>query len=390
MSVLFGREGAAVAVADLDPDSARRPRSLCEAEGARAVALEADAADEAGVGACSRGGRGARRLDGVVLNVGIGAGFGVQGTSVEDWDRVLAVNLRAHFLGCKHGLPALGGRRVDRAGRLARRDRVHADPRLRRLEGGAREPHPLRGCGGRAARAREPPGPRPDRHLARPARHPAGAGPGGAIPLRRQGTAWEVAYAALYLLSAEAAYVTGRRWWWTAGCRRPRGAKQRLLRKPLARPVGAPRSLPSVFHDRAKIFVRVGAGGDGGALCCGARRMCRRAGPTGATAGAGARWCWWPTRRCATCRASGAARTSRPHAAVTERAPASTAPAGPTGAARSARHGRGGRRGRSTLGHARPGARAVVARGGRGGRGNRHFATSTRETPRFAERGLPG
>jgi GTP-binding protein len=37
-----------------------------------------------------------------------------------------------------------------------------------------------------------------------------------------------------------------------------------------------------------------------------------------------------------------------------------------------------------------PGQRAVIARGGSGGRGNKRFAGPTHQTPRFAERGLPG
>src|SRR6185295_16241570 len=77
-------------------------------EGHRAVAVVGDVADAEtceSVIAASVAHLGG--LDGLVLNVGIGAGKGLEGTSADTWDLCFAVNLRAHFLLCKAALPQL-------------------------------------------------------------------------------------------------------------------------------------------------------------------------------------------------------------------------------------------------------------------------------------------
>jgi NAD(P)-dependent dehydrogenase (short-subunit alcohol dehydrogenase family) len=46
-------------------------------------------------------------LDGLVLNVGIGLGRGMDGTTAAQWDQTFAVNTRAHFLVAAAALPVL-------------------------------------------------------------------------------------------------------------------------------------------------------------------------------------------------------------------------------------------------------------------------------------------
>jgi NAD(P)-dependent dehydrogenase (short-subunit alcohol dehydrogenase family) len=212
MSILFGREGAAVAVADLNRASAEATAERVRAEGASAEVIAADAADESASDAMfesaveALGG-----LDGVVMNVGIGAGFAIRGTSAEDWDRVMAVNLRAHFLACKNALATMeDGGAIVLMGSIAatqvmpwpayaaskaaleslcRQAAVEGAPRIRT---NLLHPGLIDTSLGRLASQVSP--------LRDQVRIPAG----------RQGTGWEIAYGALFLLSGESSYMTGQ------------------------------------------------------------------------------------------------------------------------------------------------------------------------------------
>jgi NAD(P)-dependent dehydrogenase (short-subunit alcohol dehydrogenase family) len=214
ISVLAAREGAAVAVVDVRPEAAEETVRLVEEAGATAATVIADVSsaddcerlvDEA---ADALGG-----LDGVVLNVGIGAGRKLEGTTAEIWDQVMAVNLRSHFLVARHALPKL-----DRGGSLVFIGSVAGlrpgsfvpsyDTSKAALAGLSR--HVALEGSRRGVRANLLAPGLIDTPLGRLASKMRPGREKAPIPLGRQGTAWEVAYMAVFLLSDEASYVTGQ------------------------------------------------------------------------------------------------------------------------------------------------------------------------------------
>jgi NAD(P)-dependent dehydrogenase (short-subunit alcohol dehydrogenase family) len=212
MSLLFAREGASVAVADLDGASAEATAELVRREGAVAVTSVGDAAAEEDLERFFEQARaGLGGLDGLVMNVGIGAGFGFQGTTVEDWDRVLAVNLRSHFLGCRRALADFEeGGSVVLVGSLAGRESMpvpayaaskaalEAVCRNAAVEGAPRVRVNLLVPG------------LIDTSLGRMATSLNPARAEVRIPAGREGSAWEVAQCAAFLLGDRSSYVTGQ------------------------------------------------------------------------------------------------------------------------------------------------------------------------------------
>lgn len=208
---LAAREGAEVVCADINLEAANQTVEAIRAEGGSANALQGDVA-EAEV--CARFVADAGAIDGLVCNVGIGLGRFLADTSLEQWDRVMAVNLRAHFLLARAALPVLprGGAIVfmgsvaglspgtqipaydaSKAGLLGLNRHVAAEGARRGVRANLLIPGFIDTPLGRLASAG-----RPSR-----AKTP--------VPLKRQGTAWEVAYAAIFLLSHESSYMTGQK-----------------------------------------------------------------------------------------------------------------------------------------------------------------------------------
>src|SRR5882672_5911295 len=106
MSLLFAREGAHVAVADIHRASADDTVTRIAAEGGRAFSIEADIAREADVNRMiDEAMEGLGGLDGMVLNVGIGVGaLCLDGVDLREWNDTFAVNLTGPMLCCRKAL----------------------------------------------------------------------------------------------------------------------------------------------------------------------------------------------------------------------------------------------------------------------------------------------
>ena len=107
-AVLFAREGAKVFCIDINEEAARETAGIIAEEGGEALAFAADVTKgdqvEAAVKSCMEAWG---RIDALDNNVGILTIGGPVETSEEDWDKVVSVNLKSMYLTCKHVLPVM-------------------------------------------------------------------------------------------------------------------------------------------------------------------------------------------------------------------------------------------------------------------------------------------
>ncbi|AEV71765.1 dehydrogenase of unknown specificity, short-chain alcohol dehydrogenase like protein [Mycolicibacterium rhodesiae NBB3] len=104
----FCQEGARVVVADIDLDNAKETVRQAESAGGTAITVGADVADEAAVeGMIGAAVDAFGRLDILFNNVGIPTprlGMSLEDHTMDDFNRLVGVNLGGVFLGCKHAV----------------------------------------------------------------------------------------------------------------------------------------------------------------------------------------------------------------------------------------------------------------------------------------------
>lgn len=119
----FAREGASVVIADKRIDAARDTEDQVRSAGGKAIAVECDVSSEEEVSAMvARGASELGGIDGLFANAGTAAAGWIHETTLEDWERVLVINLTGVFLAAKHTIPHIleaGGGTVVTTGSIA-------------------------------------------------------------------------------------------------------------------------------------------------------------------------------------------------------------------------------------------------------------------------------
>src|SRR5690625_1218227 len=105
-AILFAKEGATVVVTDIQEDKVNEVVAEIIANGGQAVGQLHDVTDEAAWARIAQETIDAYgKIDILVNNAGISINQKLHETSVEQWDKVLDINLTGTFLGMKHVIP---------------------------------------------------------------------------------------------------------------------------------------------------------------------------------------------------------------------------------------------------------------------------------------------
>src|SRR5438874_10166188 len=214
-AILFAREGAKVLCADAVLERAQATADMIASEGGSASALRADVSKAADCkamvqAAVERYGR----LDILDNNVGISERADVLEVSEEDWDRVMAVNVKSIMLSSKYAIPAMkqsgGGSIINIssvAGLRANQSTPYTTSKAA-IVGMTRSMAGDHGRDGIRVNCILPgliygpmTAPRMDADIRRKRRE-AGA-------LGTEGTGWDIANAAVFLASDESRWITG-------------------------------------------------------------------------------------------------------------------------------------------------------------------------------------
>jgi len=212
ISRLLGREGAQLVCLDSSKAAAERVTREIEAEGGKAFSMVADVSNVSAITPIvERSAELLGGLDGLVLNVGIASATLTDITS-DNWDQVFAVNVRSHMWFAKAALEIMepGSSIIlisSRAGMRpgsrmpayeASKAAQYQLARTIALEG---EPRAIR-CNCVVVGPIDTPMGR-DEARKRPNR-------ASSVAFGRQGTAWEIAYPVMFLLSREASYINAQ------------------------------------------------------------------------------------------------------------------------------------------------------------------------------------